>query len=251
MERPIKKRIVINLDPSGKQRTVGGQMGAQTGKRSRWPAILAFFVAFVLVVVVGLGVGSYLWWRHYQTTPAYSLALIVDAVQRNDMDAFDKQIDDEAIARTMVNNVGEKAAGRYGLALSGTLQTQIEKLLPSLVSRLKEAIRKEAAQEIKEFAATSEPRPFIVVALAIPKIMTIDTNGDSARASATIRDRTIELGLRRDGATWRVVELKDDVLTERVVDSVIRDLPAIGGLDFGNIGKSGKKRSGSARENAR
>lgn len=253
MADPIKRRIVINLDQAAVNRAARGQMVTPDKRRaSRWPAILAFVMAFTLVTVAIALVGGYLWWRNYRTTPAYSLALIVDAVQRNDMRAFDKQIDDDAIARSMVANVGEKAAGRYGLALSGALQTQIEKLLPSLVPKLKQIIHDEVAKEIKEFAVTSEPKPFIVVALGIPRFATIVTEGDTARASATIRDRKIDIGLHRDGAVWKVVDFKDDVLTERVVDSVMRDLPAIGGSPLGNIGNQSKKRrSGVATENAR
>jgi hypothetical protein len=245
MEQPIKRRIVINLDPAA-NRAARGQKGTGKHRAGRWPAILASLTAFVFVVVAIALVSGYLWWRHYQTTPAYSLALIFDAGQRNDMDAFDKQIDDEAIAKSMVATVGEKAAGRYGLALSGTLQTKIETLVLSLVPKLKKDIHNEVAKEIKEFADTSEPKPFIVVALAVPRFATIDTKGDSAHASATIRDRKIELVMHRYGSLWKVVDFKDDALTERVVDSVMRDLPAIGGLQLSDqsdkLGKPKKKR---------
>ena len=66
--------------------------------------------------------GGFIWWRHYQSTPAYTLTLIVDAAQRNDLAEFQKRIDDDEIAKNMVASVSQKAAGRYGFALSGSIQ---------------------------------------------------------------------------------------------------------------------------------
>ena len=87
------------------------------GKRGRWRRILAIlFGLFVVVIVVAL-IGGFLWWRHYQTTPTYTLTLMVDAAQRNDVAEFQKRIDDEEIAKNMVASISQKAAGRYGLAL--------------------------------------------------------------------------------------------------------------------------------------
>jgi hypothetical protein len=208
--------------------------------------VLAFVAAFLIALVILVAAGGYLWWRHYQTTPAYSLALLIDAGQRNDMAALEKHIDDEEIAKNMMASVSEKAAGRYGVALSGSLRSQIDKLLPSLGPRLKQTVHEEVAREIKEFAAQSTSKPFIVVALAVPTMATITTKGDTAKASATIRDRTIELSLHRDGDLWKVVGVNDDVLVQRVVDDIVKELPAIGGADSSDGGKPGKRRGKSA-----
>jgi hypothetical protein len=37
--------------------------------------------------------------------------------------------------------------------------------------------------------------------------------------------------MRRNGDRWKVTALNDDSLTERVVDDMIKELPAIGQLD--------------------
>src|SRR6266487_2289849 len=78
MNKSSRKRIVINLDQSS---------GAQPNKQRarRWPKVLALLAVLIIVVVVIAAAGGYLWWRHYQTTPSYSLALILDAAQRDDM----------------------------------------------------------------------------------------------------------------------------------------------------------------------
>jgi hypothetical protein len=227
---PIRKRIVINLED---QNVRSAQRSALAPQRRRiWPKVLAAFVVLVLVVVAVAAIGGFLWWRNYQTTPAYSVALIIDAAQRDDMAAFQERIDDDAIAKNMIATVSKKASDRYGVALNAGLQKQIDSLIPTFVPRLKETIHQEVAKEIKEFASKSEPKPFIVVALAVPQLMTITNDADNATVAAAINDRQVELKLRRDNDRWTVTEFNDDVLIQRVVDSVMKELPAIGGLDL-------------------
>ena len=230
--QPIRKRIVINLDPASSGSPARATTpGAPSTRSRRWPRVLALIGALLIIFIVVAAGAGYLWWRHYQTTPAYSLALVIDAAQRDDMAAFDKQIDDEEIAKNMVANVKEKAADRYGLALSGTLQGQIDRLLPSLLPRLKQTLRDEVSKEIKEFAANSKPKPFIIVALAVPSLVAITNEGDSAKASTGIQDRTIELTMQRYDDRWKITNLKDDVLIQRVVDNLMKEMPPIGGFD--------------------
>lgn len=225
---PIRKRIVINLDSPPPK---GGQRRVQPGGARRtklWPKVLAFLSAFLIVLVLVAAGGGFLWWRHYQTTPAYSLALMIDAAQRNEMTAFEQRIDDEEIAKRMIATVGPKVTNRYGVTINSSLQRTIDSLLPGLMPRVKQTIHEEVAGEIREFAGKSDPKPFILVALAVPSLIAITTDGDSAKASAKLKDRTIELGLRRDGDRWKVNEVNDDVLVQRIVDSLMKELPAIG-----------------------
>ncbi len=218
---PNRKRIVINLDQAP---------GANPAKRKnrRWPKIMAAFIVIVIVVAVLGAAGGYLWWRHYQTTPAYSLALVVDAAQRNDMSAFDQQLDQDQIVKNALTAFRQNAEGRYGAALSGALSQQIDNLLPLFLPRLKQTVHDELAKEIKEFSAQSDPKPFFIVALMLPSLATINAEVDTAKVTATMKDRVIDLTMRRDGERWKVTSLNDSVLTDRVVDDLMKELPAIG-----------------------
>lgn len=225
----MRKRIVINLDeasggPTRRSRATGG-------KRRRWPRVLAIFALLVLVIVVAGAVGGFLWWRHYQTTPAYTLTLLIDAAQRDDAAEFQKRIDDEEIAKNMVATVSQKAAGRYGFALSPSIQERIDAVMPSLVPRLKQTVHDEVVKEIKSFAARSEQRSFIFLVVAVPSLVTVTTEGDVAKAKAPMGDRAIELTMKRDAERWKVTDFKDDVVVQRIVDSVMKELPAIGSVD--------------------
>jgi hypothetical protein len=213
-----RNRIVIDLS-------------RRVQKTRRWPRVLGILAAFVFLVVVLAAVAGFFWWRRYQSTPAYALTLLLDAAQRNDTAQFQKSIDDEEVAKNMVASVSERAAGRYGLALSTKTKQQIDSMVPSLLSQLKLTIRDEVAKEIKELASKPEPRPFIFLLITVPSLMTITSEGDSAKASAALKDRKIDLTMHRSADGWKVTAFNDDVVVQRVVDSVMKQLPAIGGFD--------------------
>ena len=185
----------------------------------------------LLVGFVVVAAAAFFGWRSYQSTPSYSVALILDAAQRNDMPELEKFIDDEAISQNLLKAVSEKAAGRYGTALSGAVQSQIDKVLPSLMPSVRQIVKDEVAKEVKEFASKSEPKPFLFVALAVPSFVTVKTEGDTAQVTAPMSDRTMEFTLKRNADRWKIVEVKDDTLTQKVVDGVVKELPAIGGPD--------------------
>lgn len=223
----MRKRIVIDLDaPQG-----GPAARARVGKRGRWRKILALLMFVVLVVVLAAIVGGFFGWRYYQSTPSYTLTLMIDAAQRNDVAEFQKRIDDEEIAKNMLASVSQKAAGRYGFALNSSIQQRIDTIVPTLLPGLKQTVHDEVVKEIKEFASKSEPRPFIFLLVTVPSLMKVTTEGDTAKATAALSDRTIEMTMRRDAERWKVIEFKDDAVVQRVVDSVMKELPAIGTID--------------------
>jgi hypothetical protein len=223
----MRKRIVIDLDtPQG-----GPAARARVGKRGRWRRILALLMFVVLFVVLAAIVGGFFGWRYYQSTPSYTLTLMIDAAQRNDVAEFQKRIDDEEIAKNMLASVSQKAAGRYGFALNSSIQQRIDTIVPTLLTGLKQTVHDEVVKEIKEFASKSEPRPFIFLLVTVPSLMKVTTEGDTAKATAALSDRTIEMTMRRDAERWKVIEFKDDAVVQRVVDSVMKELPAIGTID--------------------
>jgi hypothetical protein len=245
----MKNRIVINLDQpsSGQPRSSFSPPRLPKQRGRRWPKVLAMLAAFCILIVLAAVAGAYFWWRSYQASPAYSVALMIDAAQRNDMPAVESRLDDEAIAQNMVATVREKASSRYGVSLSDSLQRRIDGLLPALLPQMKGTIHSELAKEIKEFSSKAESKPFVLVALGVSSLVTISTEGDTARVVAPLPDRVIEVSMRRDGNRWKVIDFKDDVLVQRIVDGLMKDLPAIGGLDLripltGNQGRRSRRR---------
>ena len=239
----MPERIVINLDgPDGVATKPAGRVVGR--KRRRWPRVLAILAVLVLVFLVVAAAGAFFWWRHYQTTPAYTLTLMIDAAQRNDAAEFQKHLDDDEIAKNMIASVSQKAAGRYGFALNSSVQSQIDKVVPSLLPRMKQTIHDEVVKEIERLALKAEDKPFIYLVVTVPSLINVTTEGDTAKATAKMNDRTIELGMRRDADRWKVVDFKDDAVVQRVVDNVMKELPAIGGVDANSplLKKSARER---------
>ncbi|HKZ76852.1 MAG TPA: hypothetical protein VJ124_00905 [Pyrinomonadaceae bacterium] len=219
-----RKRIVINLG--------GAPPGTPAGRRrTRWPRILALFViVFVAVLALAL-TAAFLWWRHYQTTPPYSLALLIDAAQRDDTQAMDQIMDTDQILRNLVTQVTDRAVSRYGITLSPLLRKRVEALVPGLMPSVRQIVRDAVAQRVRELAEAADHRPFIVVALGIPYLVNISTEDDKATVSTTIDEHGVELAMERDGERWKVTSVKDDSIVQRIVDEIIKDLPAIGHAD--------------------
>lgn len=246
-----RKRIVINLDaPPGSPGSPGAAPGspmARGGKKRRWPKVLGVLFVLFLVGVVGLAVGGFFFWRYFQSTPSYALSVMIDAAQRGDTAEFEKRLDDDAIAKNMVGAVSEKAAARYGIALSDKVKQQIDSSMPSLLQQLKPAIHDEVSKQIKEFASKSEPKPFVLLVAAVSSLMTITTEGDSAKASASLNNRRFELAMKRGADGWKVTDFKDDAVVQRIVDNVMKQLPAIGALDPNSPILKPRKRSSRGR----
>src|SRR5688572_33397090 len=100
-----RKRIVIDLISPA---SAGGPGTRAAAKRSRrWSRVLGVLFVLMLVVAGVVAIAGFLVWRHYQSTPSYALALMIDAAQRGDVGEFQKRLDEEEIARNMVTAVSE------------------------------------------------------------------------------------------------------------------------------------------------
>lgn len=243
----MRQRIVINLDGPGTEATQRTRTGGK--KRRRWPRVLGILALLVLVFVGVAAVGGYFLFRRYQASPSYALALMFDAAQRNDVAEFQKRIAEDEIAKNMTASVSQKAAARYGGALNSSIQQKIDTAMPSVLPLVKQTVHDEFLNTMKAFAASPEKRSFIAIAGAVQSMMTVTTNGDSAKATGKMAGRDIELGMRRDADGWKIIDVKDDVMVQRVVDTVMKELPAIGNSDteFPFMKKAKPKRSRRGR----
>lgn len=229
-----RRRIVIPLGqpPKGSQaraRVKGDdQRTVPRPRRSRVRRVLAVLGITAVVVTLLVAGGIYFWWQHYKTTPSYSLALLVDAAQRDDMATVDTIVDTDKIVDNFAGEVTEKAASRYGLALGPVMRKQIESLTPKLLPAIRENARAALAARVKEISQQANHKPFILVALGIPYLVNVAVSGDTAKATAVVRDQKVDLDLARAGDSWKVVAFRDDALVQKALDQVIKNLPVIG-----------------------
>lgn len=210
-----RNRIVINMD-SPRPKKSRGRLGK-----------ILLIVAVVLLVIIGAaGTGGYFWWRNFQNGPAYSLALMVDAVQRNDPATFDRMIDTDKISADFVSQVREKTAAS---SLAASLwPTQADAATAPVSTKLKESLHEQLINELRELTAVAKGKPVFIVALGVPYFADIKQENNSASATVNIKGQVIKLTMLAEENRWRIVAVKDDKLAQIVADAVVKNLPATG-----------------------
>lgn len=225
-----RKRIVIDFD--NRHTGVGAPRIRRKGRLSRVLLILFLVTAGIATVVSAV---AFFWWQHYKTTPAYSLALLIDAAQREDAGTMEQLINTDKLATNLSSELSQKAASRYGMALEVAARQQVETLVPALLPRVKQTISDEVVNSLREVSPQTQKRPFIIKAIALPYALSITTQND--RAQVTIPKRETELTLERNGQRWQVVGIKDEALVQRLVDQLTADLPPIAPPSGTTIGR--------------
>ena len=187
----------------------------------RWLALI-----FVALLIAGFGV-AFFWWQHHKTTPAYSLALLVDAAQRNDAAAFDRVVDMEKVTDNLLPQVMQRAAGGFTSDLATSLGTQLQSLAPGVAASVKQIVKEAIRKRISDLAGPSGSRPFFVTALAVPFRVNLTASDSTAKGTMNSGDQRVELLMERgEDGQWRVVSLRDDALATRVVSDILKALPA-------------------------
>ena len=209
--RPKRDRIVIPLDAQGAQRA---QQNRPRGSRVKKAlGIIALLLCACVLIAI---VGGYFWWQHYKTGPAYSLALIVDAAQRNDMETVDRLVD----ADKVIDNIGSQVVNdldKQSSSLNPLLIKRLQTLVPRTLPYIKEQARRELMKEIKEFSARAgKDRPFPFIALSIPFIFHTKEEGDTAQVNGKIDDKPLEMTMQRDGDHWKIVAIESDIIGSSV-----------------------------------
>ena len=216
--RGKRSRIVIDVAQAQAGRR-------KPGRARRIMSLGALVVAGVLLVVL---VGGYAWWQSYRKGPAYSLALLLDAAQRDDVQAVESLIDSDRVAQGFVPQVIEKLLGGAAAGQVPALpRGAITAALPQLLPRVRETMREEVARGLKGFSESAGgQRPFLLLALAVPRFAEIKEEGDAATAAFKAGERAVELSMQRDGERWKVVAVKDEELAAGIAARLASSLPA-------------------------
>jgi len=181
------------------------------------------FIAVILLLIVGaLGAGGYFWWRHYQSGPAYSLALLVDATQRNDKQAVDSILDNDKIAADFVSQI------RARVPTSALWGSQIDPAKISLTPKLKDTLHDQLIKQLQELTDVAAGKPFVIIALAVPRFADIKQENNTAHVTVSLKDEQIQLTMLAQGDSWRVVAVQDDKLAKMIAQAMIGNLPSNG-----------------------
>ena len=218
-----RRKIVIDLSPGQGVRKV--HAGAT---RRRWPRVLMGFLIFAIIAAVLFVAGAVVWWQYYKSKPAYTLAVVVDSIRRNDPASLNEVLDSERVVSNLVAQVTQTASARYGGVPSLVNRQRIESLIPGLLPRVRQNIQGELVRPLQQLAEKAGERPFVVVAVTLPYIVDIKTNGDTSMVSFKNGNKVTELTMERVAGHWKITTIKDDEVVQRIVDKIIQELPAVG-----------------------
>ncbi len=217
-----KSRIVIDVDRVRAEAAQKKRAG-RFGRAGRLLSVTGLVVVGLLLVLL---VGSYAWWQGFKKSPSYSLALLLDAAQNDDVQAVETLIDPDQIAQGFVPQVIENLAGA-GSQLSPQARASLTAALPALLPRVRETMRDEIARALKGLSQDeSSKAPFFVKALGVRQLADVEERGDAADVKLNAGQRQVELSMRRDGERWKVVTVKDPQLASEIAARLATSLPA-------------------------
>jgi hypothetical protein len=220
MTQGRKSRIVIDVD---RVRAEAEQKRARRfGRAGRFLSVTGLIIIGLVLVLL---VGSYAWWQGFRKSPPYSLALLLDAAQHDDVRAVETLIDPDQIAQGFVPQVIENLAGA-GSQLPPQARASLTAALPALLPRVRETMRDEIARSLKGLSQDDSSRlPFFVKALGVRQAADVEERGDAAEVKLKAGERPVELSMRRDGERWKVVTVKDPQLASEIAARLAASLP--------------------------
>ncbi len=222
MAQGRKSRIVIDVDRVQAEAREKRERGF-VGRAGRVLGVTGLVVVAVLLVAL---VGSYMWYQGFKQSPPYSLALLLDAAQHDDVQAVETMIDADQIAQGFIPQVIENLAGT-GSQLPPQARASLTATLPQLLPRVRETMRDEIARSMKALAQNDSANlPFFVKALGVRQAATVVERGDAATLAVKAGDRPVELSMRRDGERWKLVAVKDPQLASDIATRLAASLPA-------------------------
>src|SRR5690349_21763671 len=210
-----RNRIVIDLNtpppPGGFRRRASGKRAGRAGR------VLLLIGIVLLVVFVGIVAGGYFWWQHFKSGPAYALAMIVDASQRNDNQQVERALDIDKISEGFVADVRAKLTGSS--LLNSLLPSQVDQVAANLTPKLKETLREVLPPEIQRVSAPAKGKPVFLIALTAWYLAHIQQNGANSIIDLKFKDEQIQLTMLQTGDGWRITSIKDDRLTTIIADA--------------------------------
>ena len=219
-----RNRIVIDFDQARAGSPPGSSGKGRTG--SRLGRLLIIIAVVLLLLCGGVAGGGFLWWRHYQNSPAYSLAILTDAAQRNDTATIDSILDTDKVTDDFVSQVRQRATGSASSAIGSVWPTQADSATASLSPKLKQTVHDELVKELHRLTEQAAGKPFILVALAISRFAAIKEENNVAHATVNIKDEHLQLTMQpaTPPGRWRITAVQDDKLATVIADSVKRNL---------------------------
>lgn len=240
---PAEPRVPPKLTPSQPKAQANLQKKTKPGRRQR----LALLLIVVLAVLLIPPVGGFFWWRQFKSSPAYQLALLFDAVHRNDNATVDQIVAMDSISDAFASQVTQNVLSQNTSAATDSERKQLESSVTGRTSNIKQTVREEVEKQVKDEAALSTGKSFLRIALATYYKGGIKQTGDTATVAP--QAHPVAWTMQRSGDHWTIVAVKDDALASRIQEQITSELPATGNRKTRSDATRQKNSVASAQQN--
>lgn len=200
-----------------------------------------FLLAVVAFLIISL-VGGFFYWRYLKTTPQYSLALIVNAARRDDQKAIDELVDLDAIVEDFMPQVVDKAVELYGRGVDPEVIKKATLVAAPLLPVVKQRAKAELPDLIVERTKRFDNIPFWVMAIGAKRYLEIDENGDEATIKSKLKNRPLEIEMKKNGNKWQIVAVKDERTAQKIARKIGQEVLTLAkSKDEGIIENVGKQ----------
>lgn len=222
-------KFIVNIEESERPSQKAPKFGdyQKPVKKTSFKKILGVAAVAVGVVAVVAGIGAYFYWQNLKESPQYSLALLIDAARRNDQQAIDDLVDVDAVVDDFVPQITEKAVELYGRGVPPQTLSRVAQVAAPILPAVKQRARAEIPALIREKTKKFESVPFWAIAIGADRFVSITQKDDVASVTSKLENRPLELTLKRQGARWQVVALKDEELARRIAEKIGQEIIAV------------------------
>lgn len=193
-------------------------------RRSRTIGIVAGTLAAIIVVLAAAG---YLYWKSFEDTPQYSLAMLIDAARRDDQAAIDRYVNTGAVVDDFVPQITGKAAELYGRGIPPTVIERLRVVATPILPAVKERARAELPRVIRERTDRFGSVPFAAMVVGADRYLDIRIDGDVAVVRSKLPEHSFEVTMRRNWTAWQIVGVKDEQLATDIARKVGQEMIAI------------------------
>lgn len=202
-------------------------------KRSFW-IVFSGLLAFILIgAVIG-----YFYWRSFEDTPQYSLALLIDAARRDDQRSIDMLVDTDSVVERFVPQVTNKAAEMYGRGMPPVVITRMQNVAQPLMPAVKQKARAELPRLIRKETERFSHVPFAGFVLGADRYLDISVSGSDATIKSKLPNHAFEVTMKRSGSYWQVVGVADEALAKRIAEAIGQQI--LGMAAKGDIRRAGE-----------
>lgn len=178
--------------------------------------VLVMTIAVAAILLAAASIGGYLYWRDLQATPQYSLALLIDAARRNDQSAMIELVQTDDVVDDFLPQITKKAVEIYGRGMTPQAIIRLEQAAAPLMPAIKDRARAELPRMIRQKTEKFADVPFAAMVVGADNYLDITLNGETAIVKSKLPRHTFEVEMRRNGAKWQIVGVRDDQLAERI-----------------------------------